>query len=227
MEGKSHVGTALTWSVTIVNGVYLVLPRPLARAAELILHSTGTPLTPQHLIALIQNQQVLSFDSLSSLTRQFTFLLFVILCARLPDRLERRKLDVVTGVPVKHRGFTHSFFLLFCLVMFFLSGYFVVCLYLQHHHPALDPLLTQEPLVLFAGQEIVAIFLGLFFGMALHILGDSLTTMGVRVWWPDSSFHWLLPKSMRFSNGRWPEYLIVWGSIAIVAALIALGKFGL
>jgi membrane-bound metal-dependent hydrolase YbcI (DUF457 family) len=217
MQGKSHVGFAITGSITINSGLYALLPHMLPGVAENVLHAIGQPFTYVQIVSLWQTHHLFDFNSFVILGHKFSFYLLLIICARLPDRLERRKPDSVTGIPVKHRGFTHSCLILFFLIFFSIALCVLAGNYFQRQHLVIDP---------FFIKEVAALFLGVLFAWILHIIADSLTTQGVKIFWPDEKYHGLLPRSMRFSNGTWPEYIVLWGYIFLTGGLIFLGKLG-
>ncbi len=217
MQGKSHVGFAITGSITINSGLYALFPHTLPGVAENILHAIGEPFTYGQIASLWQRHDLLDPNLFAILGHKLTFYILLIMCARLPDRLERRRLDSTTGIPVKHRGFTHSCLLLFLLIFFFVALWVLVGNYSQQRHLMIDPFLI---------KEIVALFIGMLLAWILHIVADGLTTQGVKVFWPDQTYYGLFPKSMRFSNGTWPEYVVLWGYIFLTGGLVFLGKFG-
>lgn len=218
MQGKSHVGFAIAGSITINSGPYTLFPHTLPGVAENILHAIGEPFTYGQILSLWQTHHLFDLNLFVILGHKLSFYFLLIICARLPDRLERRKPDNVTGIPVKRRGFTHSCLLLFSLIFFFVALWIFAGNYSQQRHLVMDPFLI---------KEIVALFLGMLFAWILHIVADSLTTQGVKVFWPDETYYGLLPKSMRFSNGTWPEYIVLWGYIFLTGGLVFLGKFGM
>lgn len=228
MQGKTHVGFALAGSVTLNNATYVVLPHPLPGAFDDFFHALGQPLTIAQVAHLWQAHQQVNAAIASSLAHKLTFFLILILCARLPDRLERKRgveartLSDEVALPVKHRGFTHSCFLLFLLTFLFLGLCAFAWTYFQHHPLVLSPVMN-DLLV----KEVYAAFLGLLFAWFLHIVADSLTTQGVKVFWPDESYYGLLPRSLRFSNDTWPEYIVLWSFIFVIGGLIFLGIFGI
>jgi hypothetical protein len=98
MQGKSHVGFAITGSITINSGLYASFPHSLPGVAEDILHTIGEPFTYGQIASLWHNL----FDPslFAILWHKLSLYILLIMCARLPDRLERRRLDSATGIPV-------------------------------------------------------------------------------------------------------------------------------
>ncbi len=217
MQGKSHIGFAIAGSITINSGLYALFPRTLPGVTENILHAIGDPFTYGQITSLWQTHLLFGPNLFAILGHKLSFYLLLVVCARLPDRLERRRPDSVTGIPVKHRGFTHSCLLLFLLIFFFVAICIIVGNYFQQRHLVIESFLI---------KEIVALFLGMLFAWILHIIADGLTTQGVKILWPDETYYGFLPKPMPFSNGTWPEYIVLWGYIFLTGGLVFLGKFG-
>jgi membrane-bound metal-dependent hydrolase YbcI (DUF457 family) len=156
------------------------------------------------------------------LLHKLTFFLVLGWAARLPDRLEERKeIDPESGkvrtVRRGHRGCTHSCLFLVLLLALFVIGFTFGMSYLQQHHLLLSAFLL---------KELFAAFLGLVGGIVLHVLADSMTTRGVQVMWPESGQYHMTPEVVRFNNGAWQEYAILWGFIFLVGVLVGLGIFG-
>ena len=215
MQGKSHIGFALAGGVTIINGLYFMFPHSLPGGIDPILHPVGILWTAERILLFWQTHQLLESGSFVTFAQTIIFFVFLFWCARLPDALEGRpSKGRQVGLSVKHRGFTHSFFILFILVLAFSFLYISTFGILQQAHLTL--------LI----DVMSSAFLGLFCAWLLHIVADCLTTRGVRVWWPDSTYHALLPRSLRFSNGDWQEYVVLWGFIGVTCALVMLGKWG-
>jgi len=149
MQGKSHVGFAITGSITINSGLYALFPHTLPVVAENILHAIGEPFTYGQIASFWQRHDLLDPNLFAVLGHKLTFYILLIICARLPDRLERRRLDSTTGIPVKHRGFTHSCLLLFLLIFFFVALWVIVGNYSQQRHLMIDPILIKEIVALF------------------------------------------------------------------------------
>jgi inner membrane protein len=62
------------------------------------------------------------------------------------------------------------------------------------------------------------IFIGVLFGCIAHILADALTTGGVPLLWPSHKRYGFPPNpKLRFHTGTWPEAVIVWFVIILVA----------
>lgn len=62
------------------------------------------------------------------------------------------------------------------------------------------------------------VFTGVLFGSIMHIAADALTTEGVPLFWPNRKHYGFPPNSRsRFRTGTWPETVIVWSIIILVA----------
>lgn len=65
-------------------------------------------------------------------------------------------------------------------------------------------------------------FFGVFFGCVFHIAADGLTLGGVPLLWPIKKRFGFPPDAhWRFRTGSWPEFVIVW----IVMILVAVGVY--
>jgi inner membrane protein len=62
------------------------------------------------------------------------------------------------------------------------------------------------------------LFIGVLFGSIMHIAADALTIGGVPLFWPSHKRYGFPPNSRsRFRTGTWPESVIVWSFIIVVA----------
>lgn len=62
------------------------------------------------------------------------------------------------------------------------------------------------------------VFFGVLFGCAMHIAADGLTTAGVPLLWPNRKRFGFPPNAhWRFVTGSWPEPVIVWSLMILVA----------
>ncbi|GHO53150.1 MULTISPECIES: metal-dependent hydrolase [Ktedonobacter] len=65
------------------------------------------------------------------------------------------------------------------------------------------------------------VFFGVLFGCVMHLLCDSLTYGGIPLFWPmHKRFGIPMDNKFRFRTGTWPEFLIVWGFMFVVAVCI-------
>ncbi|MBV9227664.1 MAG: metal-dependent hydrolase, partial [Chloroflexi bacterium] len=72
------------------------------------------------------------------------------------------------------------------------------------------------PGVLVGASHLV--FIGVLFGCIMHIAADALTQGGVPLLWPDRRRFGFPPDpKMRFRTGTWPEFVIVWTFMILVA----------
>lgn len=63
------------------------------------------------------------------------------------------------------------------------------------------------------------VFIAVLFGCIMHIVADGLTTEGVPLFWPSRVYYGLPPsRNWRFRTGTWPEHVIVWAFMLLVAA---------
>ncbi|GAC1390027.1 MAG: hypothetical protein NVS4B11_02980 [Ktedonobacteraceae bacterium] len=81
-------------------------------------------------------------------------------------------------------------------------------------------LLSQHGLVFPAqfvrGSHLV--FFGVLFGCIMHIAADALTLGGVPLLWPNRKRFGFPPDpNFRFRTGSWPEFVIVWSFMLLVA----------
>ncbi|HLZ62331.1 MAG TPA: metal-dependent hydrolase [Ktedonosporobacter sp.] len=62
------------------------------------------------------------------------------------------------------------------------------------------------------------VFFGVLFGCMMHIAADALTFGGVPLFWPNRKRFGFPPNShWRFRTGTWPEFVIVWTFMILVA----------
>jgi len=65
------------------------------------------------------------------------------------------------------------------------------------------------------------VFFGVLFGCVMHIAADALTLGGVPLLWPSRKRYGFPPASRwRFRTGTWPEFVIVWSFMILVAICI-------
>jgi inner membrane protein len=63
------------------------------------------------------------------------------------------------------------------------------------------------------------VFIAVLFGCIMHIAADALTIEGVPLFWPMHKYYGLPPsRNWRFRTGTWPEHVIVWAFMLLVAA---------
>lgn len=62
------------------------------------------------------------------------------------------------------------------------------------------------------------VFIAVLFGCVMHIVADALTIEGVPLFWPVKKYYGFPPnRHWRFKTGTWPEQVIVWGFMLLVA----------
>lgn len=62
------------------------------------------------------------------------------------------------------------------------------------------------------------VFIAVLFGCIMHIAADGLTEEGVPLFWPNRVHYGLPPnRKWRFRTGTWPEHVIVWTFMLLVA----------
>lgn len=65
------------------------------------------------------------------------------------------------------------------------------------------------------------VFFGVLFGCVMHIAADALTLGGVPLLWPSRKRYGFPPDARwRFRTGTWPEFVIVWSFMILVAICI-------
>jgi inner membrane protein len=67
-------------------------------------------------------------------------------------------------------------------------------------------------------HDSVQIYFAVLFGCVMHIAADALTQGGVPLLWPNRRRFGFPPNPhWRFRTGTWPEFVIVWGFMILVA----------
>jgi inner membrane protein len=62
------------------------------------------------------------------------------------------------------------------------------------------------------------VFIAVLFGCIMHIAADALTLEGVPLLWPIRKYYGFPPiRNWRFRTGSWPEHVIVWSFMLLVA----------
>lgn len=189
MEGRSHLLVGLTAGVVL----------------DSLVHLSGDPLTMAKAVplALIVNKAVYYFS--------------VGFGALLPDidnarSTMGRKLGIVSREIqhiAGHRTLFHSLLglLLGSLLAIGLERIVIYLLSLRG---------WEFPAALVGTEHIV--FFGVLFGCAMHIAADALTLGGVPLLWPNHKRFGFPPNPhWRFKTGTWPEFVIVWTFMALVA----------
>jgi inner membrane protein len=75
------------------------------------------------------------------------------------------------------------------------------------------------PGVLVGASHLV--FFGVLFGCIMHIAADALTQGGVPLLWPNRKRFGFPPDAhWRFRTGTWPEFVIVWSFMILVAICV-------
>jgi membrane-bound metal-dependent hydrolase YbcI (DUF457 family) len=65
------------------------------------------------------------------------------------------------------------------------------------------------------------VFFAVLFGCIMHIVADGLTLGGVPLLWPSHKRYGFPPNPhLRFRTGTWPEFVIVWSFMIIVAICV-------
>lgn len=189
MEGRSHLLVGLTAGVVL----------------DSFVHLTGDPLTMAKVVplTLIVNKAIYYFA--------------VGFGALLPDIDNARstmghKFGIVSKEIQKvagHRTIFHS-----------LLGLAIGSLLAIGLQQVVISLLSQHGF-LFPAQFVGAthlVFWGVLFGCVMHIAADSLTLGGVPLLWPNRKRFGFPPDShLRFKTGTWPEFVIVWSFMILVA----------
>ncbi|HYU76894.1 MAG TPA: metal-dependent hydrolase [Ktedonobacteraceae bacterium] len=207
MQGPSHVGFSLAGAVTFTSLLGALFPERLPGVANDVVHAVGSPWS--YPVFLHWYQTGGSVD-LASLVHKLSFYVVLAWCARLPDQMERRP----PGEPrPEHRAFTHSCLFVTIMIVFFAGVFTMGMAWLASHRIVLAD---------FWIQEVFALFQGLVMAVFFHILADSLTTRKVKAMWPDNTSVGL----GMFNNKSAGEYIVLWGYIFLVGALVALGIFG-
>lgn len=189
MEGRSHLLVGLTAGVVL----------------DSIVHLTGDPLTMAKVVplTLIVNKVIYYFA--------------VGFGALLPDIDNARstmghKFGIVSKEIQKIAGHRTIFHSLLGLVIGSLLaiGLERVVIYVLGQRGFLLP-------AQFVGASHL-VFFGVLFGCVMHIVADSLTQGGVPLLWPNPKRFGFPPNShFRFKTGTWPEFVIVWSFMILVA----------
>lgn len=192
MEGRSHLLVGLTAGVVL----------------DSYFHLSGPPLIMAHTV------------SLDLLVNKAVYYFAVGFGALLPDidnarsTLGRKLGPVSKGIQhtVGHRTLFHSLLGLALGSLLALGAERVVAYLLLQHGFSL-------PANIVDSSHLV--FIGVFFGCVMHIAADALTLDGVPLLWPHRQRFGFPPdRSWRFRTGTWPEYVIVWTFMILVAIAI-------
>ncbi|HZO74195.1 MAG TPA: metal-dependent hydrolase [Ktedonobacteraceae bacterium] len=189
MEGRSHLLIGLTAGVVL----------------DSMIHLSGDPLTMAKAIPLVL------------LVKKAVYYFAVGFGALLPDIDNARStLGRRMGVVSKeiqhlagHRTFFHSILgLIFGSLL--AIGLEQVVIYLLSQHG------LSLPAQLVGASHLV--FFGVLFGAIMHIAADALTQGGVPLFWPNRKRYGFPPNPhWRFRTGTWPEFVIVWAFMVVVA----------
>lgn len=72
------------------------------------------------------------------------------------------------------------------------------------------------PASVISGSHII--FIAVLFGCIMHIAADGLTEEGVPLFWPMRKYYGFPPnRNWRFRTGTWPEHVIVYAFMLLVA----------
>ncbi|GCE05141.1 metal-dependent hydrolase [Dictyobacter aurantiacus] len=193
MQGRSHLLVGLAAGVVI----------------DSIFHLSGPPLTGAHEV------------SLNLLVDKGVYYFAVGLGALLPDIDNARstlgqKLGVISkGIQrlAGHRTFFHSLMGLAFGSLLAIGLERVVSYLLELRG-------YQFPAHFVSSSHVF--FFGVLFGCIFHIAADALTLGGVPLLWPLKQRFGFPPDShWRFRTGSWPEFVIVW----VIMILVALGVY--
>lgn len=67
-------------------------------------------------------------------------------------------------------------------------------------------------------SDLHIVFIAVLFGCIMHIAADGLTEEGVPLFWPMRVYYGFPPdRHWRFRTGTWPEHVIVYGFMLLVA----------
>jgi inner membrane protein len=190
MQGRSHLLVGLAAGVVI----------------DSFFHLSGNPLTGAHEV------------SLNLLVDKGVYYCAIALGALLPDIDNARstlghKLGIISKEIQKlagHRTFFHS-----------LLGLAFGSLLAIGFESVVSSLLASRgyafPARFVSSSHIF--FFGVLFGCIFHIAADGLTLGGVPLLWPYKKRFGFPPnRHWRFRTGSWPEFVIVWSVIILVAA---------
>jgi membrane-bound metal-dependent hydrolase YbcI (DUF457 family) len=189
MQGRSHLLIGLTAGVIL----------------DSIVHLTGDPLTVAKVVPLIL------------IVRKAIFYFAVGFGALLPDidnarstlghkfGIVSREIQHLAG----HRTVFHSFLGLLIGSLLAIGLEQVVIYFLNIRGLTLDAhLIDTSHLVFFA----------VLFGCIMHIAADALTLGGVPLFWPNRKrYGFPLNPHFRFRTGSWPEFVIVYTFMIVVA----------
>jgi len=192
MEGRSHLLVGLTAGVVLDNFVHL----------------TGDPLTMAKTVPL------------SLLINKAIYYFAVGFGALLPDIDNARstlgnKLGIISKSIQRiagHRTIFHSLLGLLLGSLLALGAERLI-MYLLEQRGFIVPAVVVGTSHLF--------FFGVLFGCIMHITADALTLGGVPLFWPSHKRYGFPPDSRwRFKTGTWPEHVIVWSFIILVAIAV-------
>ncbi len=189
MEGRSHLLVGLTAGVVL----------------DSIVHLSGEPLTMAKTVPLIL------------LVKKAVYYFSVGFGALLPDIDNARstmghKFGIISkGIQriAGHRTIFHSLIGL-AIGSLLAIGLERLVIYLLNQHGFM-------PSATFVGGSHL-VFFGVLFGCIMHIAADGLTMGGVPLLWPNHTRFGFPPNShWRFRTGTWPEFVIVWSFMMLVA----------
>ncbi len=189
MEGRSHLLVGLTAGVVL----------------DSVLHVTGSPLTMADKVPL------------SLVVDKVVYYCAVAFGSLLPDIDNARSMmghrfGIVSKEIQRIAGHRTIFHSLLGLILGSLLaiGLERVVVYLLSQRG------FEFPAEFVAGSHLV--FYGVLFGCVMHIAADGLTLGGVPLLWPDRKRFGFPPNPhWRFRTGTWPETVIVWSFMILVA----------
>jgi inner membrane protein len=189
MEGRSHLLVGLTAGVVF----------------DSLIHITGDPLTAAKTVPLVL------------IVRKIIYYFAVGFGALLPDIDNARstmghKFGIVSKEIQRiagHRTVFHSLLGL-AIGSLLAIGLERVVIYV------LDKENLAVPAAFVGASHLV--FFGVLFGCVMHIAADALTLGGVPLFWPNRRRFGFPPDPhWRFRTGTWPEFVIVWSFMLLVA----------
>jgi len=189
MEGRSHLLVGLTAGVVL----------------DSFVHLSGPPLTMVKAITL------------TLIVKKIVYYVMVGFGALLPDIDNARSMLGHRLGPISkeiqhlagHRTIFHSILGL-VLGSLLAIGLQQVVIYLLAQRGLVAPALYIR------GSFLV--FFAVLFGCVMHIAADALTQGGVPLLWPSRKRFGFPPNPhWRFRTGTWPEFVIVWGFMILVA----------
>lgn len=192
MEGRSHLLIGLTAGVVL----------------DSIVHLSGDPLTMAKTVPLVL------------IIRKAVYYFAVGFGALLPDIDNARSYMghkfgwISKGIQriAGHRTIFHSFLGL-AIGSLLAIGLERVVIYLLDQHG------LAVPGALIDGSHLI--FFGVLFGCIMHIAADALTLGGVPLFWPYRKRFGFPPwPEWRFRTGSWPEFVVVWSFMILVAVAI-------